>query len=57
MSKDEMILALGNALILLDRVWTVGEVNMDNQSNAIKQVRAVFRALKQEGGEAHDDPA
>lgn len=57
MSKEEMTLNLGNAMILLDRVWTVGEVNMDNLSLAIKQVRAVFRALKQEGGETHDDPA
>ena len=48
MSKDEMIMLLGNALVKLETVWTHGESNMDAQSSSMKDVRTVFRALREE---------
>lgn len=57
MSKDEMILALGNALIMLDRVSCEGEKNHNAILVGIQQVRSVYKALKEDGGDAHDDQA
>ena len=55
MSKDEMILALGNALIMLDRVSCEGEKNHNAILVGIQQVRSVYKALQEDGGDAHDD--
>ena len=57
MSKDEMILALGNALIMLDRVSCEGEKNHNAILVGIQKVRNVYKALQEEGGDAHDDQA
>ena len=55
MSKDEMILALGNALIMLDRVSCEGEKNHNAILVGIQKVRSVYKALQEDGGNAHDD--
>ena len=57
MSKDEMILALGNALIMLDRVSCEGEKNHNAILGSMQTVRSVYKALQEEGGAAHDDQA
>lgn len=48
MSRDEMIMLLGNALVKFESVWTRGESCMDAQSSGMKDVRKVFRALREE---------
>lgn len=55
MSKDEMILKLGNALIMLDRVSCEGEKNHNAILVSIQQVRSVYKALQEDGGDTHDD--
>ena len=55
MSRDEMILALGNALIMLDRVSCEGEKNHNAVLVGIQQVRSVYKALQEEGGDEHGD--
>ena len=57
MTKDEMILALGNALIMLDRVSCEGEKNHNAILVGIQKVRIVYKSLQEEGGDAHDDQA
>lgn len=57
MSRDEMILALGNALIMLDRVSCEGEKNHNAILFGMQKVRSVYKALQEEGGDAHDDQA
>ena len=54
---DEMILALGNALIMLDRVSCEGEKNHNAILVGIQKVRSVYKALQEEGGDSHDDQA
>lgn len=48
MGKSEMILALGNVLILLDTVETKGEKNLNALLAGIQQVRKVYKAMKEE---------
>lgn len=48
MSKDEKILALGNALIMLETVETKGEKNLNALLASIQQVRKVYQAMKEE---------
>lgn len=48
MSKDEAILALGNALIMLDTVETKGEKNLNALLASMQQVRKVYHAMKEE---------
>ena len=57
MSRDEMILALGNALIMLDRVSCEGEKNHNAILVVIQKVRSVYKVLQEDGGDAHDDQA
>lgn len=57
MTKDEMILALGNALIMLDRISCEGEKNHNAILVGIQKVRSVYKSLQEEGGDAHDDQA
>lgn len=52
MDKNNMILSLGNALIMLDHVTTCGEQNLKNLYGAMQQIRAAYRALKE--GEADE---
>lgn len=48
MSRDEMLMLLGNALVKFGTVWTCGENCMDAQSSGMKDVRKVFHALRAE---------
>lgn len=48
MSKDEKILALGNALIMLDTVETKGEKNLNALLASMQQVRKVYQDMKEE---------
>ena len=57
MSRDEMILALGNALIMLDRVSCEGEKNHNAILVGIQKVRSVYKALQEDGGDKYDDQA
>lgn len=57
MTRDEMILALGNALIMLDRVSCEGEKNHNAILVGIQKVRSVYKALQEDGGDKHDDQA
>lgn len=57
MSRDEMILALGNALIMLDRVSCEGEKNHNAILVGMQKVRSVYKALQEDGGDAYDDQA
>ena len=57
MSRDEMILALGNALIMLDRVSCEGEKNHNAILVGIQHVRSVYKALQEDGGDTHDNQA
>lgn len=54
MSKDEMILALGNALIMLETVETKGEKNLNALLASMQQVRTVYRAMKEDEHEKCD---
>lgn len=56
MDKDEMILALGNAMIMLETVETKGEKNMNALLVSMQQVRKVYKAMKEEKtNEKHDN--
>lgn len=55
MSKEEMILALGNALILLESVETHGEKNLNAMLGGMSHARKVYRALKETKGEMTDE--
>lgn len=56
MSKEEAILALGNALIMMDTVETKGEKNLNALLASMQQVRKVYRAMKEDGeDEKHDN--
>ena len=57
MSKDEAILALGNALIMLDTVETKGEKNMNALLASMQQVRKVYHAMKEEKPDEKRDNA
>lgn len=48
MSRNDMIIELSNAGILLDTVETKGEKNLNNLLLAIQKLRAVRNALKEE---------
>ena len=48
MSENEMILALGNALIMLDTVSAQGEQNWNALLVTKQQVRRVYNAMKEE---------
>lgn len=48
MSKEEAILSLGNALIMLETVETKGEKNLNALLASMQQVRKVYRAMKED---------
>ncbi len=48
MEKESIILALGNALIMLETVETKGEKNLNALLASLQQVRKVYRAMKEE---------
>lgn len=48
MDKNEMILALGNALIMLETVETKGEKNLNALLASMQQVRKVYTEMKEE---------
>lgn len=48
MDRESMILALGNALIMLDTVETKGEKNLNALLASMQQVRKVYHAMKEE---------
>lgn len=48
MDKGAMILALGNALIMLETVETKGEKNLNALLAGMQQVRKVYKAMKEE---------
>ena len=51
MIKDEAILALGNALILLETVETKGEKNLNALLASMQNVRKVYQAIKEENAD------
>lgn len=53
MSRNEMILALGNALLMLESVETKGAKNLNALLLSMQQVRKVYQQMKEE--ETHDD--
>lgn len=55
MSKEEAVLALGNALIMLDTVETKGEKNLNALLAGMQQVRKVYRVLKESKEETGDE--
>lgn len=55
MSNKEKILALGNALIMLETVETKGEKNLNALLASMQQVRNVYRQLKEEKEENKDE--
>lgn len=57
MDKSEMVLALGNALIMLDRVETKGAGNLNALLAGMQQVRKVYRALKEGQDDGKQDDA
>lgn len=57
MSKNEMILALGNALIILETVETKGEKNLNALLASMQQVRKVYQAMKEEKTDEKRDDA
>lgn len=55
MHRDEMILALGNALICLERVETKGEASVSALLMAMQGTKKVYNAMKGEmDRENHD---
>lgn len=48
MDRESMILALGNALIMLETVETKGEKNLNALLASMQQVRKVYHAMKEE---------
>lgn len=48
MSKSEMVLALGNAMIMLDTVSAEGEKNWNALLASMQQIRKVYKAMKEE---------
>lgn len=48
MSREEKILALGNALIMLETVETKGEKNLNALLASMQQVRKVYQNMKEE---------
>lgn len=57
MSKDEMILALGNALIVIDSVSAEGEKNWNALLAVKQQIRKVYKAMKEEKTDENHDHA
>ena len=57
MNKDEAILSLGNALILLDAVETKGEKNLNALLASMQHVRRVYTAMKEEKKDEQRDNA
>ena len=56
MEHSEMVLALGNALIMMDTVETKGEKNLNALLVSMQQVRKVYQAMKEEAkDEKHDN--
>lgn len=55
MAEQEMILSLGNALIMLDTIETKGEKNLNALLASIQQVKKVYKALKEEADEKRDN--
>lgn len=48
MKKEDMILALGNAMIMLETVSAPGEQNWNALLACKQQMRNVYKALKEE---------
>ena len=57
MSREEAILALGNALIMLETVETKGEKNLNALLASMQQVRKVYKAMKEEKSDEKRDDA
>jgi hypothetical protein len=57
MDKSEAILALGNALIMLETVETKGEKNLNALLASMQQVRKVYKAMKEEKTDEKRDDA
>ena len=57
MDRESMILALGNALIMLDTVETKGEKNLNALLASMQQVRKVYHAMKEEKPDEKRDNA
>ena len=57
MSKEEAILTLGNALIMLETVETKGEKNLNALLASMQQVRRVYKAMKEEKPDEKRDDA
>jgi|GEM_PF-6379571 len=55
MSKDEMILALGNALIMLDTVSGQGENNWNALLVTKQQIKKVYKAMQEEQHENQNE--
>lgn len=57
MDRESMILALGNALIMLETVETKGEKNLNALLASMQQVRKVYHAMKEEKPDEKRDNA
>lgn len=57
MGKEEAILALGNALIMLETVETKGAKNLNALLASMQQIRKVYKAMKEEGKDEKCDGA
>ena len=57
MDRESMILALGNALIMLDTVETKGEKNLNALLASMQQVRKVYHAMQEEKPDEQRDNA
>lgn len=55
MSENEMILALGNALIMLDTVSAHGEQNWNALLVTKQQVRKVYQAMQEAQNGNHNE--
>lgn len=47
MSKEEMVIVLGNALIMIDTVSAEGEKNWNALLACKQQIRKVYQAMKE----------
>lgn len=56
MSADEMILALGNAMITLDTVSAQGEQNWNALLATKQQIKKVYTAMQEAQNENHNEP-
>ena len=55
MDKGEMILALGNAMIMLDTVSAQGEANWNALLVTKQQIRKVYNAMQEDAKHENDN--